>query len=277
MNRRSLACLAGALCLSTLVGSVPAVEATVTELRVCADPFTLPYSNRDKQGFENKIAEVLANDLGATLSLVWWPQRRGILRAMQAGACDVVIGVPKDYDPVLTTRPYYRSAYAVVTRKDSGLSIASMNDPKLRSVRIGVQENSPAHERLAEQGITKNVKGYVVNYNPDTPEVGDIVADVASGKIDLAIVWGPLAGFYVKRSSVPLAIVPILDNSNPRMPFVYEFSVGVRRRAREILPDVDAAVARRQADITRILEEYGVPLVPETAMPKQSASPEAAK
>jgi mxaJ protein len=264
MTLRNLARLAGALCLLAVGAGAPAAGAAVKELRVCADPFTMPFSNQQREGFENKIAEVLAGELGADLQYTWWPQRRGILRAMNAGACDVVIGVPKDFDPLLTSKPYYRSAYTIITRKASGPQVRSMNDPALRSVKIGVQENSPAHETLAEMGILKNVVGYVVNYTADQPESGQIVTDLAAGKIDVAIVWGPLGGYFVKRQPVQMEVTPILE-VNPRRPFVYDFSVGVRRPARELLPQIDAALARRQADIRRILEEYGVPLVQEAA------------
>jgi mxaJ protein len=264
MTLRNLARLAGALCLVVVGAAETTAGAAVSELRVCADPFTMPFSNREQQGFENKIAEVLARDLGATLQYTWWPQRRGILRAMNAGACDVVIGVPKDFDPLLTTKPYYRSAYTIITRKDSGPQVRSLNDPALRAVKVGVQENSPAHETLAEMGLLKNVVGYVVNYTADQPESGQIVTDLAAGKIDVAIVWGPLAGYFVKRQTVALEVTPILEGS-PARPFVYDFSVGVRRPAKELLPQIDAALARRQADIRKILEEYGVPLVQEAA------------
>src|SRR5581483_4405021 len=133
-----------------------------------------PFSNQQKEGFENKIAEVLAQDLGATLQFTWWPQRRGILRAMNAGACDVVIGVPKEYDPLLTTKPYYRSTYEIIYRKDSGPKVTSLDDPVLRRVKVGVQENSPAHEALAERGIIENVVGYRQNYVPGEYMPGQI-------------------------------------------------------------------------------------------------------
>src|SRR5918996_1474171 len=187
--------------------------------------------------------------------------RRGILRAMNAGACDLVIGVPKAYDPLVTSRPYYRSAYEIVTRRD-GPRVTSLDDPALRTLKVGVQENSPAHEALAARGIIGNVVGYMVNYDLDENVPGQPIADLASGKLDVAILWGPLAGYYVKRQPVPMEMVPILDES-PTLPFVYDFSVGVRRRAKDLVPQIDAALARRQADIREILEDYGVPLVAE--------------
>jgi mxaJ protein len=254
--------LAGALAAALAVAVGPGAAAGGVEaLRVCADPFTMPYSNRQMEGFENKIAEVLARELEATLEVTWWPIRRGILRAMNAGACDLVIGVPKGYDPLLTSRPYYRSAYEIVTRRD-GPRVTSLDDPALRTLKVGVQENSPAHEALAARGIIGNVVGYMVNYDLDENVPGQPIADLASGKLDVAILWGPLAGYYVKRQPVPMEMVPILDES-PTLPFVYDFSVGVRRRAKDLVPQIDAALARRQADIREILEDYGVPLVAE--------------
>ncbi len=266
MRGYKLARLAVALLLGALAPLVwsGAAAAEVKELRVCADPFTLPYSNRQMEGFENRIAEVLAKDLGASLTYTWWPQRRGILRAMNAGACDIVIGVPKEYDPLLTTVPYYRSAYEIIYRKDGNLKVASLNDPILQSVKIGVQANSPAHIALGERGISENVVGYHVNYDEERSRPNQIIDDLASGKIDVAIAWGPLVGYFVKKQSVAMEMVPILEN-RPKLPFVYEFSVGVRRRAKELVPQLDAALARNQAEIRKILEDYGVPLVPEPA------------
>ncbi len=254
-------------CLGALlaVGLAAATSvAGVKELKVCADPFTMPLSNKNGEGFENRIAEILAKDLGARLEYTWWPQRRGILRAMSAGACDVVMGVPRDYDPVLTSQPYYRSAYEIIIRAGGDIHVASLDDPVLTRVKIGVQENSPAHEALAARGIVRNVVGYMVNYDETAHVPGEIISDLAAGKIDVAIVWGPLAGYYVKRQPVPLSMTPILDASGG-LPFVYDFSVGVRRRARQLLPEINAALARRQADIRRVLEDYGVPLVAEGA------------
>lgn len=262
MTRLTLARGLCALLAVVLCASTSAAE--VKELKVCADPFTMPFSNKNGEGFENRIAEILAQDLGARLEYTWWPQRRGILRAMNAGACDVVMGVPRGYDPVLTSQPYYRSAYEIVTRRGGDVRVASLDDPVLTRVKVGVQENSPAHEALAARGIVGNVVGYMVNYDEAAHVPGEIIADLAAGKIDVAIVWGPLAGYYVKRQTVPLDMTPILD-AKAELPFVYDFSVGVRRRARELLPEINAALARRQADIRKVLEEYGVPLVAEPA------------
>jgi mxaJ protein len=236
-------------------------------LRVCADPNNLPFSNEKQQGFENRIAEVVAREMHATLEYTWWAQRRGYIRnTLKAGLCDVFIGMPTGLDMVLVTRPYYRSIYTFVTKR-SGPRIASLDDPRLRRLRVGVQiigddfANAPPAEAMTHRGIVRNVRGYTVlgDYRePDPPS--RIVRAVARGEIDVAIVWGPLAGYFARRSRVPLRVVPVSPEVDvPYLPFVFDIAMGVRHGEGALRDSLDAVLVRRRRDIDRILSDYGVP------------------
>lgn len=239
-------------------------------LRVCADPNSLPFSNRRLEGFENRIAALLGRDLGARVDYTWWPQRRGFVRnTLNAGDCDVVMGVPASYELVLTTRPYYRSSYVFVSRRDRHLGVRSFDDPLLRRVRIGVQlvgddyANSPPSHALAARGVVGNVHGYSVygDYSKDSPPA-DIVDAVGRGEVDVAVVWGPLAGWFARRQPVPLDLVPVSPQIDlPFLPFVFDISMGVRRRDKDLKEELDRALERRKPEIDAILDTYGVPRV----------------
>ena len=236
-------------------------------LRVCADPNNLPYSNAKQEGFENCIAELVARELKAEPRYTWWAQRRGYIRnTIRAGLCDVYIGMPTGLDMLLLTRPYYRSTYAFVTKRN-GPRITSFDDPKLKRLRIGVQiigddyANAPPAEALTHRGIVKNVRGYTVigDYHEANPP-SRIVRAVAIGEVDIAVVWGPLAGYFARRSTVPLRVVPVSPEVDvPYLPFVFDIAMGVRRGETALRDSLDAVIARRQRDIDRILADYGVP------------------
>jgi len=242
----------------------------VRELRVCADPNNLPYSNDRHEGFENKIAELIARELGATLSYTWWPQRRGFIRnTLRDRKCDLVMGVPTSYELVLATRPYYRSTYVFVYRKDREYQIRSLDDPILRELKIGVHiigddyNNSPPAHALGKRQIVKNVVGYSVygDYSEPNPPARLIEA-VARGDVDVAIAWGPIAGYFAQKESVPLELVPVSPSIDlPFLPFVYDISLGVRREDEAFKEELEAILVRKQAEIRQILESYGVPLV----------------
>ena len=236
-------------------------------LRVCADPNNLPYSNERQEGFENRIAELLAREMKAELRYVWWAQRRGYIRnSLRAGLCDVFIGMPTGLDMVLVTRPYYRSTYAFVTKR-GGPRITSFDDPKLRRLRIGVQiigddfANAPPAAALSNRGMIENVRGYTVlgDYHEPNPP-SRIVRAVERGEVDVAVVWGPLAGYFARRSSVPLRVVPVSPEVDlPYLPFVFDIGMGVRHGETVLRDSLDAIITRRQHDIDRILADYGVP------------------
>jgi len=245
---------------SSLVGSAWGAE--TKELRVCGDPDNLPFSNKKREGFENKIAEVIAKEVGAELTYYWWPHQRGLIRnTLRAGQCDVLISVPQGWEPVLWTRPYYRSGYVIVYPKAKGHKITSLDDPVLKQLKIGVYVNSPPAETLAEKGIVKNMVGYnPLDYQQDRP--GKIIEDLIAGEIDVAVVWGPVAGYYAKKLNASrLDIVPLQDG-DPGNPFSFEFSMGVREGNKALKAQLEEALSKRQAEIQKILEDYGVPLLP---------------
>ena len=272
--------VAGAALLALLItGLVSAYRpAGARELRVCADPNNLPFSNEQQQGFENRIAELLARDLDARLSYVWWAQHRGFVRnTINQNQCDVLIGVPSSFERTRPTIPYYRSTYVFVTRSDRHLKIASFDDPQLRRLRVGVQligddgTNTPPAHALAKRGIITNVKGYSVysDYREPNPPAR-IMDAVANGDIDVAVAWGPLAGYFARREPVSLdvaAVSPQIDL--PFLPFVFDISMGVRRGNDTLRENLNSIIQRRRAVIDRILSDYGVPRVDITV----SASP----
>ncbi len=239
-------------------------------LRVCADPNNLPFSNQRLEGFENKIADLLGQDLGERVEYTWWAQRRGFFRnTLKAGMCDIVIGVPAGFEMALTTKPYYRSTYVFLSRKDRHVDVKSFDDPVLKKLRIGVQiigddqSNAPPAHALTRRNIVDNVKGFTLygDYNqPDPP--ARIVDAVEKGEIDLAIVWGPLAGYFAKQSRVPMEVVPVSPQiDQPFLPFVFDISMGVRRGDQELRDQLDQFLEKRRPEIEQILRDYRVPEV----------------
>jgi mxaJ protein len=239
-------------------------------LKVCADPNNLPFSDREGRGFENKLAELIGRELGRQVTYTWWAQRRGFVRnTLNAGDCDAIMGVPAHYDLVAATRPYYRSTYVFVARADRGYALRSMKDPRLHALSIGVQLigndgfNTPPAHALGEQGITANVIGYTLygDYRDDSPPAR-IVEAVAAGDVDVAAVWGPLAGYFAKQSQVPLEFTPIADTEDfAPLRFQYDIAVGVRKADAPLRTAIDNVIARDRDEITRLLRDYGVPLL----------------
>jgi mxaJ protein len=251
------------------------IPASTTALRICADPNNLPFSNQKGEGFENKIASLIADDMHLPVEYTWWAQRRGFFRnTLKAGLCDVVIGVPNSFEMAATTQPYYRSTYVFVTRRDRNLDVKSFDDPELRNLTIGVQmigddgANAPPVHALNNRGIVSNLKGYTLygDYRQDSPPAR-IVDAVAKKDVDIAVVWGPLAGYFAKKENVPLEIRPVSPEIDlPYLPFVYDISVGVRRGEDELKGKIDEILSRRHNDIRQILDAYGVPEVADGRM-----------
>jgi mxaJ protein len=237
-------------------------------VRVCADPNNLPFSNRAREGFENRIADLLAADRHATLEYTWFAQRRGFLRnTLTAGVCDIVIGVPAELELTSTTRPYYRSSYVFVSRRDRQLGLRSFEDPRLRELRIGVQmigddfNNSPPAHALSNRGIVRNVVGYSVfgNYAQPSP-LSTIVAAVDRGDVDVAVVWGPPAGYFARAAAHRLELSAVTPQSDSRsLPFVFDIAMGARPGDAALRDELDDFIVRRRSDIDRILTDYGVP------------------
>ena len=251
-------------------GSGSARAHATKQIRVCADPNNLPFSNSRREGFENRIAELVARDMGARIEYTWWAQRRGFIRnTLNASRCDIVIGVPASFDLTAVTNPYYRSSYVFVTRRDRSLRIRSYDDPSLRKLRIGVQlvgddgANTPPVHSLGQRGIRGNLKGYLVygDYREPNPPAR-IIDAVAKGEVDVAIVWGPLAGYFAARQNVPLDITPVSPQVDlPFMPQVFDISMGVRREDRALRDTLDAILDRERNAIRSILDSYNVPRV----------------
>jgi mxaJ protein len=260
------AAIAVALCLAgaSAAGAAPRV------LRVCSDPNNLPFSNARGEGFENRLAELVARSLGASVAYTWWPQRRGFLRnTLLRGECDVVAGLPTASDMALTTAPYYRSTYVFLSRASLAGAPRSFDDPALRRLRIGVQlvgddgANTPPVDALSRRGITGNLRGYLVagDYRQDSPPAR-IVEAVAKGEIDVAIVWGPLAGWFAPRQAEPLALTPVEPQIDvPFLPFVFDVSMAVRRGDDALREELDRTLAAERAAVDALLAAYHVPRV----------------
>jgi mxaJ protein len=241
------------------------------ELTVCADPNNLPFSNNAEEGFENKIASLIARDMGAKLTYVWWAQRRGYARnTLDEAKCDMWPGVAKGVERIATSRPYYRSTYVFVTRENAPLQGLTLDDKRLRSLRIGVQMigndamNTPPAHALSRRGIVDNVHGYMLYGNYETPNPPAAIIDaVAKGDVDTALVWGPLAGYFAAHSAVPLRlehVTPVLDAAT--WPMTYGISVGVNRGNPALLAEVQTILDKEQPIIDAILSAYAVPTVP---------------
>jgi mxaJ protein len=256
------------LLLALLLSLPPAAEPPPEPrrvLRVCADPNNLPFSNQKGEGLENRLAELLAQELDARVEYTWWAQRRGFIRnTLKAGLCDVVMGVPRDYELTLTTRPYYRSTYVFVTREGKAPPVRSFDDARLRTLRIGLHVVGddaaavpPAHA-LSRRGIVDNVRGYSVygDYTKDSPPL-DLLRALEKGEVDVAIIWGPLAGYYAKQSAVKLRLAPVAP-AGPAS-FAFDISLGVRRGERALKAELEQALARRRREVRALLADYGVP------------------
>jgi mxaJ protein len=240
------------------------------ELRVCADPNNLPFSNRAEAGFENRLAALIAEHVGKHVSYTWWAQRRGFIRnTLKAGICDLVMGVPADYELVETTKPYYRSSYVFVSREDQHLDLSSLVDPRLRQLVLGVHligddgNNTPPAQALGDQGIVDNVRGYPIygDYREANPPARLIEA-VEKGRIDVAVAWGPLGGYFAKLSEVPLTVMPIQDGERfaPQQ-FQFAISMGVRKGDHALRDVLNGFIEEHRSEIASLLRSYGVPLL----------------
>jgi quinoprotein dehydrogenase-associated probable ABC transporter substrate-binding protein len=251
-------------------------------IRVCADPDNMPLSNQKGEGFEQKIAELIAKEWNAKVEYAWWPVRRGFFaRALNGRYCDIAIQAPTEFDMAGVTKPYFRSGYVFVTRKDSGLDIKSLADPRLKKLKIGVNllnsdaENTPPAMALSRYGVVGNLVGFSTFYT-DTERPEDIINAVAKKDIDVAIVWGPLAGYFAKGSSVPLVVQPLAErDSLSDLPFRFNIGMGVRRRDRALRDSLQTVLELKAPQIQAILKQYGVPMFPITSPPRDAEEPKA--
>jgi mxaJ protein len=236
-------------------------------LRVCADPNNLPFSNRQEQGFENRLASLLAAELDSRVAYTWWAQRRGFVRhTLDAGACDVIMGVPSDFEQALTTKPYYRSSYVFVQRDDGTAAVRSLDDPRLHGWKIGVPivgddyANTPPAQALLRRGMVDNLIGYSVygDYAQDSPPA-ELIHAIDRGEVDLAVAWGPLAGFFAARATHRLRLTPLRPTRDGAIPFRFAISIGVRRGDTTRKLRLERALARQKAQVQALLKTYGVP------------------
>lgn len=253
-----------------IIGALLLTSCSQRVITACADPNNLPFSNRAGQGFENKLAEMIAAELHAKLVYVWWAQRRGYARnTLDERKCDFWPGIGSNVEMAATTRPYYRSTYVFVTRAADGASGLALDDPRLRKLRIGVQlvgddaSNTPPAHALARRGIVANLRGYTLygDYSKPNPP-SEIIAAVERGDVDVALVWGPLAGYFAARSKVPLRLEPVTPWMDAmQWPMQFDVSVGVRRGDERLLKEIDGLLAARSGEIRKLLADFDVPVV----------------
>lgn len=256
------------LLAAMLLGSCDLVpERTLT---ACADPNNLPFSNAAGQGFENKLAEMIAADLHANLRYIWWAQRRGYVRnTLNEKKCDFWPGIGSNVEMVATSRPYYRSTYMFVSRKSADLKGLTLDDPRLKSLKIAVQmvgddaSNTPPAHALAARGIVANVRGFMLYGDYRRPDpAADVMRAVERGEVDVALVWGPLAGFFAARSPVPLRLEPVTPwFADNQWPMQFDVSVGVQKDNQKLLKEIDGILTRRKAEVRKLLASYHVPIV----------------
>jgi mxaJ protein len=235
-----------------------------TEFRVCADPDLLPNTNSKREGFEDKVAQVLADDLGKKLTFMYAYNRQGFLRnTINAMRCDVVIGVTSDYDALRTTKPYYRTGYVFVYRKDSGYDIRDWDSTDLRKAKIGIVGESPVSIPLRDKDLMGNARPYRLQRDLNLPP-SFMIDDLVKGEIDVAIIWGPIGGYYAKQANIPLEVrmVPEYETFNAKGKTYWNISVGVRHKDKELGKLIDASLEKNKDKIDQILDEYGIPHVP---------------
>ncbi|MFZ5790376.1 MAG: substrate-binding domain-containing protein [Pseudomonadota bacterium] len=268
---RSLAVLAviGATLATPMQASAASAEAVDhSALRVCADPNNLPFSNDKGEGFENKIAELFAKALGVPVQYTWYPDSQGFIRnTLRARRCDLIMGTISGNDFLQNTNPYYHSSFALVYRKNPGLSLNALDEEALRSSEIGVIAGTPPATLLAQKGLLAHLHSYalVVDTRYDHP-AQDLVHDVASGKIDVGILWGPIAGYFAKQESTPLVVVP-LRSEDAMTRLDYRITMGVRFNEPEWKRQINDLIRTHQQEINKILLDYGVPLLDEQNNP----------
>lgn len=262
MNRY-LTCVLAAL--AAFAGPVSAQVADLRahdQLRICADPAAVPMSSQDGSGFENKLAEFLGNKLGLPVTYTWFPQGSGFIRqTLRAGVCDLVMGYAQGDEMVLNTNHYYTSAYGIVTRRDSPLaSVDMLEDPALRGNPIGVVAGTPPATNMARAGLAKDMRGWdlFVDRRVENP-VGDMLAQVKSGELAAAVLWGPMAGPLVKQDDA-LQFTPLLkETTGPKM--FYRITMGVRLGEDEWKRELNSLIRRNQDGIDAILRDAGVPIL----------------
>lgn len=245
------------------IGEIRRVE-DASEFKVCADPDNMPFSNLKREGFEDKIAELLAADLGKKLTYTYAYSRQGFFRnTLGANRCDIVMSTTSDSDMMRTSKPYYRTGHVYVWRKESNYNITDWTSPDLKKGYIGVKDHSPATIPMNDNGLIANARPYRIQRDLNLPP-SFMIDDLAKGEIDIAVEWGPIAGYFAKQSKTPMVVAPVpeYENANAKGKEYWNISVGVRKKDKERMAMIDAALERNRDKITKILDDYGIPHVP---------------
>lgn len=256
-------------CRSSVVLLLAAIGCEGRTLRVCADPNNMPFSNEAQAGFENKLAEMIARDLDAQLEYTWWSERKSFVKnSLAAGKCDVVLGIAAGVPEVLATQPYYRSSYVFVSRRDRNLHISSLLDERLNTMRIGIHvvgdDYAPPAHALATRGLSARLVGFsLFGPNGEPDPAAKLIDAVKNGDVDVAIVWGPLAGYFSKASGGTLDITPVTPAAWMGIPFIYDISLGVRPGDTALQAELDKVISGECAAIRKLLSRYGIPIIAE--------------
>lgn len=256
--------------LFLLLFSAHALWAGRTAFQICSGADNLPYSNMKGEGFENKLADLVARDLGRPYRYVWLgPKASELSNHIADGSCDLVMGIASSVTYLATTKPYYRSTYVWVSRHDRHLTVRSVDDPALKTFTIGVhylgEDNSeiPPLQALGKRGLMKNIIGFRIQGNYAKHDQGGmLIQAVADRKVDIAMAWGPLGGYFARHAAVPLDVQPISpDHDGPFLPFSFDISMGVKRGDVTLQNALNRFIDRRQEEIYALLEKFGVPRV----------------
>jgi quinoprotein dehydrogenase-associated probable ABC transporter substrate-binding protein len=256
--------LLGGILLGGPAGAQTSDTVDRSELKVCADPNNLPYSDEKKEGFENKIAELMGGELGLKVDYAWFPQVIGFVRnTLRARLCDLVMGTVAGDEIMQTTNPYYFTTYVMFYRSDKALAIEGAQDARLTGLRLGVVAGTPPADLLVRHELMSHTKPYAltVDTRAESP-THQMVQDVIDGTIDVGFLWGPIAGYYRKHDNLPLTLVPLKDEPGAAR-MEYHIAMGVRANEPEWRRRINAAILKRQGDMTAILRDYGVPLLNE--------------
>jgi quinoprotein dehydrogenase-associated probable ABC transporter substrate-binding protein len=270
------AALGGLALICAMAGNALAVEGHRSDLvnrkvlRVCADPANLPFSNDKKEGFENKIADIIGDELKVPVEYTWFPQATGFTRnTLLAKRCDVIIGTGQGDDLVLNTNALYRSAYALIYKPGAGLDgVESIFDERLKGKRIGAVQGTPSATLIAKAGLMDKARPYrlMVDRRYDDPSA-DMVKDIRSGEIDAGVMWGPIAGYYASRNGEKLTVVPLVKDGGKAGRVDFRVTMGVRQGDDLWKRALNDVIRKRQADIDKVLLEYGVPMIDEDSKP----------
>lgn len=261
-----------AIVLSLIAWALGSAQAQTWEMRICSDPFNFPFSSEIEAGFENRIAAILAEELDATLTVVWWYQGERMTQKLRQGECDVIMGVQDGQALMLSTLSYYRSPFVFVYRADSGFEINSFDDPILRELRLGVQPaGGPTHQALMARNLSDNIALLLNNRGLDAQEpLARLTEAVAESVIDVAVSWGPAAGYFAELQSVDLKVSPAAFVFEPPfVPLFINMAMGVRLGDESLRDLLDIAIAERWDEIQEVLLEYRVPMMP---LPKPIAT-----